>query len=249
MQKLVSKTCPTLGLRPDWLFLSDLHLGDKTGSDDFSFSDYKRLRSAEEDMIKMILLINPHRLCINGDGLELWQHNEKAVRKIYKRLLHIINTVYNGVWCKGNHDEKIKNGVEHITLDLPNGKKVLVTHGHQNDSSMSSFWVKAGVYILGLVEKVFPSIDNDFLSWKKGDTTIYVRTNKYVNALLDCYDIVITGHTHKKGIRKVVDTGYTKYSINTGTCQGGRLEGAYIIGNDIVSFELKGGVWKYQSIS
>ena len=208
----------------DVLILSDLHLGVKTGSDDFNYSYFKELKNAEERLINWIEDLNPKRIVINGDGFELDQSKEKHIKKAYRRLLTFLysrNTDFN----KGNHDKSLsidsKNVIVH-TLD--NGKSVCITHGHQNDSSMTNPFVKLGIWILGILENIFPGIDNVAL-----DVGVVggleEKADAYAAELLEDFDYVVLGHTHN--LKQ--EGNY----FNSGTCQGGKLEGVSISGTEL----------------
>ncbi len=206
----------------DTMIISDLHLGDGYGSDDFSYDDFKKLKNAERLLIRHIEYYNPKTIILAGDILELWQHNEDAIRRVYHKFFEFIYD-RKSVILRGNHDDTLEDAEDFVVLTLPNGKTVYVAHGHQNDKKMDSPFIRFAVYVFGFIEKILPGLDNIFLGRK--NTPIYRKTKKYAEECLKLYDYVVLGHTHT--------AEQLGNYFNCGTCQGGEFSAVFIRGNMI----------------
>lgn len=203
------------------LIISDLHLGDGTGSDDFTYSDFKKLRNAETSLIAWITDVNPTYLILNGDIEELWQHSILDVKRVHKALCKFFDE-RAAIRLYGNHDFR-SLGPDRMVLELTSGQRVLVAHGHQGDAAMSNPFLKAAVFLLGLVEKIIPGIEklNGLLN-KEAATSSVILENaaKFAAKMLASYEFVVLGHTHKLSS----SAGY----FNSGTCQWNLHQGVYI---------------------
>jgi len=195
------------------LIISDLHLGDGTGSDDFSYSDFRKLKNADKELIKFIEGIAPDRIVLAGDIFELWQHRLAWVKRAHKELLQFF-TNRKAIFIEGNHDIGI--GYEdHLVINTPEAKQIFIVHGHQAESYMTNPLIKLGVFLLSFLEKIWPNIDKLYYIVKDSKTES-PAVAKYISSQLAKYDIVVLGHTHKGLVRG-------NYG-NAGTCQWGNLE-------------------------
>ena len=118
---------------PDYLIISDFHLGDKSGADDFTYDYFRKIKKAEDQFIELIRKINPTFIILNGDIFDLDQFKYKRIKKIYRKLLHYLLSEMDARNNKGNHDDSLSFGEDYIKITLPNGKIVHACHGHQND--------------------------------------------------------------------------------------------------------------------
>jgi len=201
------------------LVISDLHLGDGTGSDDFTYSDYRRLRDVEEGLLTKLRAINPDLLVLAGDTEDLWQHESARVRRVYKAFFEYTAAVPS-VFLRGNHDSDNQD-LTHLVLES-GGKTVRVEHGHANDPAMRDPFQRFLVWCLGLVEKVFPSIDDHAIKIARlfGQSHIEKKSATLAKTMLQEYDYVVLGHTH-------VHQSDGRY-FNCGTCQNGQFQGVLI---------------------
>jgi len=192
---------------PDYLILSDFHLGDKSGADDFNYNYFKKIKQAEDTLIRNIKLINP------------------KVQYLLEEKCAIL--------LKGNHDRNLSFGKDQIVITLPNNKNVLITHGHQNDKSMGSWYQSIALHLLKFVEMIMPGIDNLVVRYLDEERQgAYPKAKDYAEELLlrDDVDYVVLGHTH---IHEILQLSNGKTYLNSGTCQNGRFEGVIIDGNNI----------------
>lgn len=201
------------------LVISDLHLGNKTRSDDFSYTAYRLLRDAEKNLINWITKINPTYLVLAGDIEELWQHNIIDVKRVYKELYSFFAS-RKTIKLRGNHDWS-SDGETHVIFQI-GGRSVYIAHGHEDDASMHSSVVKTLVWAFGLVEKVFPNLElvYSYLAGGNRATKIYKKTLELAKKKLASYTNVVFGHTH-------VHEQLSRY-FNSGTCQNGALQGVFI---------------------
>ena len=221
-----------------YLVISDLHCGsNKSHADDFADND--------KNLIKWInAKIYTHqidKIILNGDQTEEWQFRRKDILKGHKVLFDYFKLM--GVEeLIGNHNYKLGGKLtKKITCD--NGKKVLISHGFQNDKAMTNPFTRFGVWLMGLIERIkpFKNIDNfaDVL-YKNKRSPIDINTERYALDKLNKFDIVICGHTHKQKIMFINQYTYRTYAkkadkptpvkiyANCGTCQGGKFQGTIL---------------------
>ncbi len=217
---------------PDYLIISDFHLGDKSGADDFTYDYFRKIKQAEEQFINIIKQINPTTIILNGDIYDIDQFKYSRIKKIYRKLLHYILTEMNTRYNKGNHDDSLTFGEDVIRIILPNDKNVYISHGHQNDKTMGAWYQTIALRILGFFERFLPGVDNMVVSYlDKKRLGAYPKSKEYAEELLkdDKIDYVVFGHTH---IPEIITYDNGVY-LNDGTCQNGRFEAVIIDGNNI----------------
>lgn len=218
---------------PDYLILSDFHLGDKSGADDFNYNYFKKIKQAEDTLIRNIKLINPKVIILAGDIFELAQFEYDRIVRLYRKLLQYLLEEKCAILLKGNHDRNLSFGKDQIVITLPNNKNVLITHGHQNDKSMGSWYQSIALHLLKFVEMIMPGIDNLVVRYLDEERQgAYPKAKDYAEELLlrDDVDYVVLGHTH---IHEILQLSNGKTYLNSGTCQNGRFEGVIIDGNNI----------------
>jgi len=203
------------------LVISDLHLGDGTGSDDFAYSEYRRLIDADASLMSWIVSINPDQVFLAGDVFELWQHDEARVRRIHDDLLKFLD-VYKAQYIAGNHDDKQECFKPAFLIHSSGGKSVFIEHGHENDPVMRDPFIRWCIRQLARLEKCLPGIDSSVEAATSilGRSSIDRKTAKLAEKRLKIADFVVMGHTHKQG-------SWGNY-FNCGTCQGGKHQGVLI---------------------
>jgi UDP-2,3-diacylglucosamine pyrophosphatase LpxH len=180
--------------------MSDLHLGSGEAN--------------EEALEAFLGSIESGRLIFAGDLWEYWGHSVRALRRRYEKFVNILRVLRTlGVqvqYVLGNHDAKYaKNPVikeekflpwsEELDVDLPDGRKLVVIHGHQFDVEMSRVSCRAWLgNRVGLFRRwACPS------TWR---TSVYPDTFEKMLGVLHLkakdlympkgYNGVIYGHTH-----------------------------------------------------
>jgi len=191
------------------LVISDLHLNDGSGADDFGDNDLR--------LISWLCSFRYDMLVLNGDIYELWQSRKKKIRQAHKALFYYLETMLSAqlIQLKGNHDYRLFKLLSKV-IKTKSGKRILITHGFQNDPWMTSPVSRFLVWCVGIIEKPIPGIDNIWGTSKK----ISNKTFSYAMKMCKKYDYVVCGHTH------ILREG--KSYFNSGTCQQGRLEGVLI---------------------
>ena len=126
----------------DVVVLSDVHLGT--------------YGCHAEELNKYLKSIEPRRLILNGDIIDIWQFSKRywpqSHMKVVKRIISLMAKGVKVTYITGNHDEmlrkfaglrigkmKIKNKT---VLNLDNGKKAWIFHGDVFDVTMQhSKWL------------------------------------------------------------------------------------------------------------
>ena len=146
----------------DIVVLSDVHLGT--------------YGCQAEELHKYLKSIDPGRLILNGDIIDIWQFSKHywpaSHMKIIKRIVSFMAKGVNVTYITGNHDEmlrkfagckigkmKIKNKT---VLKLSNGKSAWIFHGDIFDVTMQhSKWLAK----LGAVGYDLLILINSFINW------------------------------------------------------------------------------------
>jgi UDP-2,3-diacylglucosamine pyrophosphatase LpxH len=215
-----------------YLIISDLHLGDGTGSDDFVYEGNKKHSENDVKLANWIDSLRPDIVILAGDIYELWQHRLKRIKKAHSLLWNTFNNKlklgYKFIRLVGNHDYQLL-GKSTYTITTKSGKKILISHGFQNDKSMKNPFVRFGVWCLGLVEKIIPNIEVVERVFKNSSVSKQIEENtmQYAYSKFNEYNIVVCGHTHDQTAVHFDINGNNWY-YNTGTCQHGKLEGILI---------------------
>lgn len=125
----------------DLVVISDIHLG--------TFGCHA------DELLAYLNSINPKKLVLNGDIIDMWQFGKKYFPPTHLKVLRkIMGMAINGtevVYIVGNHDEKLRpfcgtslgniHFTDKLTLDL-NGKKAWFFHGDVFDISIQNTkWV------------------------------------------------------------------------------------------------------------
>ncbi|GAG76017.1 unnamed protein product, partial [marine sediment metagenome] len=136
-----------------------------------------------------------------GDIFERKQAGLKSIHKEHPLIFQELKKPTE-IYIPGNHDEIMRAfyAMFHV-ITLPDGRKVLIAHGHANDPFMRGFLARYGVWALGIAEVIVPWIDNPDLypSWTKGKTKSKIErmVQAYAKSMIGKYDVVVHGHDHK----------------------------------------------------
>ncbi|MBD3352495.1 MAG: hypothetical protein GF364_13485, partial [Candidatus Lokiarchaeota archaeon] len=203
------------------LCVSDFHLGNGTKSDDFAYGD--EIKTREKALIDFIEAQNADKIYLVGDIYELWQAKMETIRQVHSKLIKYLENNPKIEFIKGNHDYDL-TGTLSVKFNTDSGKKVIITHGFQHHKHGKNWFVRFLVYMMGWVEIVI-NADIDKLPTilaKPGDKTKYQKEQRvFAETILQKYDILICGHTH----RPLIENIDGKIYANCGTCQWGKLEG------------------------
>jgi len=199
-----------------YAIFSDLHLGDGGRHDLFGRKDYAVMREW------MKLLAKGYTILLNGDIFEFWKCSEFRVRRAHPVLYDLIRKTPEIILLVGNHDYDLMGNFTYF-FSLADGRRVLVSHGFQNDRWMVSPFMRAFVLFAGWLErflgirleKVFSHIYSE-----KFDKNVEKNTYEYAQRMFQKFDIVICGHTH---IQERLDKNGKTY-LNSGHGLGRRLQ-------------------------
>ncbi len=203
------------------LIISDLHLADGTNLDDFGKKGETEAR--ELALIDFINAQSPIRVYLNGDIYELWQTKMKRIRQAHPTIIHFFESDPRIRFLVGNHDLTLtgKSTAEFMTKS---GKKVLISHGFQNDLGMSSAIMRFWTWIIGKLEiLIHPDIDRigDIFFKNQNKEILMEKVRDYAAKQLIYYDICICGHSHYNEIGELNGKPYA----NSGGCIWGKIEG------------------------
>ncbi|MHA1473610.1 MAG: metallophosphoesterase family protein [Promethearchaeota archaeon] len=204
------------------LVISDLHLADGTGTDDFG--NFGVTSEREDKLIAFINNYNPGKIIANGDIYELWQVKMKKIRIAHPKMLNFLETDSRVEFLVGNHDYK-RSGKMYYSFSTQNNKIGLITHGFEVDKCMKSAVSRFFSWILGGIEKIIPGIENFFARKKFWNSALQEKVRDFaIKKFEKGYDIVVCAHCH---VPKYEEIGGKIYA-NSGACQEGRLEGVLI---------------------
>jgi UDP-2,3-diacylglucosamine pyrophosphatase LpxH len=198
------------------LIVGDIHIGDsKSAHRDF----YEFLRRSENDDVD--------RLIINGDLFDLWVSSIDTVLLEGAYLLKYIHDRFGDkfVYILGNHDKcfdplRIISDimVDRLVINI-NGKRILITHGHQFEET-TKFMPKTIPWIINKLERIFKLDMRKYLMSLsdviRKDPFGYFLDSFHDEMLKWCnnhYHFIIINHTHKPMVKKL-DNGVI--CINTG---------------------------------
>jgi len=205
------------------LVTSDWHMGDGTMADNFLGQDYKVLDFIEK--------INPDLLVLAGDIFELWQCKMKDIKHAHYPIVNYIDSKYSKlsrpeiIRLKGNHDYTL-TGQSKLEITTKSGKRILITHGFQNDPWMTSLISRFFTWCYGNVERL--TAEQNIFSTSKRITN---KAHEYAIKQLikpDHYHIVILGHTHIIGIEDMCRK-YIRHAVyaNSGCCCDNKIQGIF----------------------
>jgi len=216
------------------IFISDIHLGDGTGIDDFhrddlflNFLDYADRRASE--------------LIILGDLYELWQSDLEKIFWSHPAIIQKLQGMKNVTHIYGNHDYI---PFSRLCPEIYEGEKIVALHGHQYDqfnrfkNPLFNLKWPIGKYITVLVGElerwVHPDMDTWLLKMKEkfGDFLVEsatIQNNAHSRGDLDqlalsiqkqrdinLAPISIFGHTHEPELSVIEEEGKKRIYANTG---------------------------------
>lgn len=212
--------------------LSDIHLGT--------------YGSRAEELLRYLKTIDPAKLILNGDTIDIWQFKKKFWPASHTAVLkYIMGMMAKGTkvdYICGNHDDLLRRYLgfqtgnfrilNHMDLKLGN-KTAWVFHGDVFDRSMKAKWLaKLGGHSYDMIIRL-----NTVINWilaKFGRQPIRLskmikdKVKSFVKKKHDWedvaaaegiergYDYVITGHIHKPDIRTVVTEKGSVRYLNSG---------------------------------
>ncbi|MCK5600539.1 metallophosphoesterase family protein [Candidatus Pacearchaeota archaeon] len=206
------------------IFISDLHIGDGSKSDDFN---------RQTDLIRLLDDHSSCKIVILGDIYELWQarlanimwYNSEIVRRLQRD---------NVICVHGNHDflPYSKIWPNHYEDDL-----IYAEHGHQydvyNNTSMFNLKWPIGKYVtvvVGWLEKLWHKDADEYLLKKYGEFKYQAaklhgaeKSTSSIQLVLDKTQkpIVVQGHTHEALLIKTIHRGRKRIIANCGSWVGG----------------------------
>ena len=215
-------------MKENYIFvISDLHLADGTGTDDFG--NFEVTSEREDKLISFINQYNPGKIIANGDTYELWQVRMKKIKVAHPKIINFLNTDERVHILVGNHDYR-RGGKLNFKFYTKDNKKGLITHGFQVDRGLGNIITRFFYWILGLIEKIIPDLDNFFARKKFWNQGLQKKVREFALKKFEKgYDIVVCGHCHVPKYEEIYGNGNNgKIYANSGTCQEGRLEGVLI---------------------
>jgi len=186
-----------LGPASKIVFLSDLHMGDRSSRDDFSHN-----AQLVGDALVSRYLANGYTLVLNGDIEELYKFKPVAIRMAYPDLYGVFKSFDERdalVKIVGNHDLAMLLYDDHgfkldhaLRLDRPDGA-ILAFHGHQSSklfmkyNYLTDFVVRYVAHPLKIQNAEVPMTSKRRF---KAERRIY-RASKELGV------VTIAGHTHR----------------------------------------------------
>src|ERR1035437_4393130 len=213
------------------LVLSDLHIDTCDNFGTFQWN--------EMDLIMQIEgirdIYNVEKIIFNGDIFELLKYTYDDIRKANPVLIRYFED-NDFIFIRGNHDIINEKAVDFYQIINSTGQIIHIEHGHNADWFNGSRTGRAiGKFGFSLLKK---------LSHRKSLMDIYFRivavqeqinhipksynTIKYLTyalKVLQKYDVVILGHTHKLESHHTYYLNKKKRYLNSGSCSLGRFQG------------------------
>jgi UDP-2,3-diacylglucosamine pyrophosphatase LpxH len=198
-----------------YAIFSDLHLGDGGKHDLFGKKDYFLLK------IFAKLISKNYTILLNGDVFEYWKNTERSVYKAHQVLIDFIKNSPRVILIIGNHDFDLMGHFTY-TFEMRSGKKVLVSHGFQNDKWMVNSFLRFLLYLATWLERfVGLRLETVFSGYTQQiDKGIEKRTLDYARKMFSHFDLVICGHTH---VQTRLEEGEKIY-LNSGHVLGDSIQ-------------------------
>jgi len=209
------------------LLISDLHLCDKTGADNFGVNQEKKF-------ITLLRNLYPDIIIFVGDTFELWQTDMETIFAAYQNLWQELERYeYKLIFIKGNHDWTIDETTFPYKVCtefnfIHGGKIYHCEHGHKYDIFKHKWWILAAFFVnlYGYIERlIFRKKSKQELRLFKMQTKT-PDNNRYEKAAQKMlrnknYDVVVMGHTHQFVKRKY---STNQLYLNTGTWVDGKTD-------------------------
>lgn len=203
-------------------FLSDLHLGDGSGSDDairYQPILIEFFRSLNDNSRVWLLgdVFEFGQLALPGDFFRILQTNERLLEVMLRHEIHMLPGNHDPqlvdlasvTWWYTHYDRTRKLGFHVIDRGHTS---ILLAHGHQWDWIHQTSLGSISVSLIGLIEKLgSPDIDDQLSVFYNTDLNRHAEYAA-VSAKLHKCSAVIKGHTHvpcfmRSGGVDVWDTG------------------------------------------
>lgn len=212
--------------------ISDLHLGRRGRVDGFGHEDSEFLRFLvflERNFEKIVLLGDIWETLtgsLPGDPARELLEARTSHREIAQRFL---SPKY--IYVHGNHDliAGAVDGAPDQYILHTEGRRILFTHGHQNDGLMQRRrWVsELGVWLggwvrrlgLGPLYRLLAKLDAQRGGISKDSARCEFQRWAVQLAGAQDADVIVTGHTH---LPTVAEHG-SRLFLNSGTCSDGQL--------------------------
>lgn len=191
------------------LVISDVHLG--------------AIGCRAKELLKYLKSINPKKVVLNGDIIDIWQFNKRFWPKTHMEIIrHFIELITQGTpvyYITGNHDETLRKFdgyklgslkiVNKLVLTLDNNKKAWFFHGDVFDVFMqySKFLTKLGsigydllILINSMVNWISEKLGRGRVSLSKNVKNGVKSAVKYIND----FEKVVVEIAAKKNYKYVV---------------------------------------------
>lgn len=216
----------------DILVISDLHLGT--------------FGSQAQNFIRYLDSVQPKKLIINGDLIDIWQfmrwYFPKSHLQILQKIAQLVSAGIPVYYLTGNHDDLLRKFtplslgnfqlIDELELDI-DGKRTLIFHGDKYDKTIKA---RLPAMLGGLAYHTFILADRLFnkcwmwfgfsrIRFSKGLKDFTKKVAKKVGdfeqdaideAIKKKYDYLICGHIHKPQIREVSNNKGTIMYLNSG---------------------------------
>lgn len=212
------------------LIISDTHIGDGGKFSSFGWTEDKFIQILKH--IKNDYQIE--KIILNGDIYELYKFDTDDIEAKYQKLIAFLEDGKN-IYIKGNHDAYINRGLDFYQIINSKGKTIHIEHGHNadfmNGTKIGRLIGKYFFHFLKILTKNKYLLKRyfDYMNYHEAIDRIPRKYNRikylsYALKLLQKYDLVVLGHTHKLEIHRTYYLNDKKTYINTGTCSLGRFQ-------------------------
>lgn len=217
------------------LIISDLHIGNNDHFETFGWKPRQFIAALK----KVISEEKIDKVILNGDIFELYKYSFEEIYNNNKTLVDFLLNNQNFIYIKGNHDAVCSFGLNSYKIENSRGQKIYIEHGHSADfmngtrlgRNIQTFGfnlLRKGLgvdFILNTYRAIVDAHEAINRIPKKYDSIRYLT---HALRLLQQYDMVILGHTHKIESHKTYYLNQKKYYFNSGSCSMGRFQGVII---------------------
>lgn len=217
------------------LIISDLHIGNNDHFETFGWKPQQFIAALK----KVISEEKIDKVILNGDIFELYKYSFEEIYDNNKTLVDFLLNNPNLIYIKGNHDAVCSFGLNSYQIENSRGQKIYIEHGHSADfmngtrlgRNIQTFGfnlLRKGLgvgFILNTYRAIVDAHEAINRIPKKYDSIRYLT---HALRLLQQYDMVILGHTHKIESHKTYYLNQKKYYFNSGSCSMGRFQGVII---------------------
>jgi predicted phosphodiesterase len=225
------------------LVLSDLHIDTHDNFGTFQWDEMDLIMQIEQ----IRDLYNIDKVILNGDVYELFKYTYEEISLANPLLMRYFKE-NKFVIIKGNHDIVNDFAISHYDIINSIGQVIHIEHGHNadwlNGTRFGRFMGKLGLsllkklthskYMMDIYFKIVAFEDQINHIPKRYNTIKYLT---YALKLLQKYDVVILGHTHKLESHHAYYLNKKKRYLNSGSCSIGRFQGI-IMNTETFKYEL-----------